>query len=496
VSSVGECAGRMTQGGTTPRSLLADGRPDPLQALREEIAERLKKNHRTVRLRLLPSESEHEDLMGIGLTCVKLFNELNYEKRQAFIKGELTRKKNYEINSKYYYKYNETLGVNAQAVIQKNDEAWSTFFKQLDLKKQGRLMPHIRKVSPPGYWKDRLTGEKEIHIFVRSDRYYLEPINEGEGYLVLKDFNLRIRYVGRIRWEGKQGRLEIIYEAGRRQAYIPIEVDVEPPKSNRRGYVKPNYRDKKGRIINPRSIRQRDPIGDKKAFIDMGLNNLFAVVTTDGSAMLVKGGSIKSEYYWWKREIATYQAIRDLPRNARFSTWKEYHEKYLKAMYTRNERLRHLYITSIRFLADDLYRRGVKKLYIGYPIMLTQNNSNEYNTNIWWSRKIVLWIVDIFMEYCIDVEIVPEDHTSRECSICGIRHKNGRKYRGLYECKKTGKKINSDINAALNIARRLGHRIRIARKIESYLVTHNGVKPLIPLQRANTRDPEVRNPTP
>ena len=36
--------------------------------------------------------------------------------------------------------------------------------------------------------------------------------------------------------------------------------------------------------------------------MDMGLNNLFAVVTTDGSVMLIKGGSIKSEYYWWKRD--------------------------------------------------------------------------------------------------------------------------------------------------------------------------------------------------
>jgi hypothetical protein len=71
----------------------------------------------------------------------------------------------------------------------------------------------------------------------------------------------------------------------------------EPPRSNRRGYVKPNYRDKKGRITNPRSIKQRDPISDKEAFMDMGLNNLFAVVTTDGSALLVKGGSIKSKYY-------------------------------------------------------------------------------------------------------------------------------------------------------------------------------------------------------
>jgi hypothetical protein len=38
----------------------------------------------------------------------------------------------------------------------------------------------------------------------------------------------------------------------------------------------------------------------------MDLNNLFAVVISDGSALLVKGGTIKSEYYWWKREIATY----------------------------------------------------------------------------------------------------------------------------------------------------------------------------------------------
>jgi hypothetical protein len=160
-SSVSERDGKMTQEGTIPRSLLTDGHPDPLQALKEEIEERLSENWRTVRLRLLPSEGEHKDLMGIGLTCTRLFNELNYEKRQAFFKGELTPEKYYEINRKYYYRYNEVLGVNAQAVIQKNDEAWNAFYEQLDLKKQGRLPLYIRKVSPPGYWKDKLTGRKE-----------------------------------------------------------------------------------------------------------------------------------------------------------------------------------------------------------------------------------------------------------------------------------------------------------------------------------------------
>jgi putative transposase len=83
---------------------------------------------------------------------------------------------------------------------------------------------------------------------------------------------------------------------------------------------------------------------------------------------------------------------------------------------------------------------------------------------------------------------------SKECLICGIRHKNGRKHRGLYICSKTGKKINADINATLNIARRLGYRIKIAKKIESYHVTHNGIKSLIPHQRANTRDPSIETP--
>jgi putative transposase len=173
----------------------------------------------------------------------------------------------------------------------------------------------------------------------------------------------------------------------------------------------------------------------------MGLCNLFAVVISEGSALLVKRGSIESEYYWWKREISTYQAVRDLLRKAGFSTWVTYHERCLKAIYKRDERLRHLYITSIRFLADKLYNKGV-----------------------WLYRRIVLWIVNVFREYGIDVELAPEVYTSKECSICCARHKNERIYRGLYICRKTKKKINADINAALNIARRLGHRIRIKGK--------------------------------
>jgi putative transposase len=133
------------------------------------------------------------------MTCARLWNELNYEKRRAFFNRELTPKKRDEINKRYYHKYRGMLGVSAGQVVNKNDEAWNAFFELLDLRKRGRLPPHIRKLSPPGYWKDRNTGEKRIHIFIRNNRYYLEPISKNEGYLVLEDFDLKIKYVGRIR---------------------------------------------------------------------------------------------------------------------------------------------------------------------------------------------------------------------------------------------------------------------------------------------------------
>jgi putative transposase len=221
---------------------------DPLEAFRELIERRKRSNKRIVRLRLFPNRYEQETLFDIGMACARLWNELSYEKRRVFFNRELTIMKRDEINKKYYHRYKEVLGVNAGQVINKNDRAWNAFFELLKHKKQekGRLPQHIKKVSPPGYWKDRETGEKEIHILIRNDRYYLEPISEDEGYIVLEDFDLRIRYAGRIRWEGRQGRLEIIYVNGRWFAHIPIEVGVDPPKSNPKGYVKPSYRDKKG----------------------------------------------------------------------------------------------------------------------------------------------------------------------------------------------------------------------------------------------------------
>jgi putative transposase len=96
---------------------------DPLQAFRKEIEKRRESKRRTNRVALFPNRYEEETLFDIGLACTRLWNELNYEKRNAFFNQELTPGKRDEINKKYYYKYKGDLGVNACQVVNKNDEA-------------------------------------------------------------------------------------------------------------------------------------------------------------------------------------------------------------------------------------------------------------------------------------------------------------------------------------------------------------------------------------
>ncbi len=123
-----------------------------------------------------------------------------------------------------------------------------------------------------------------------------------------------------------------------------------------------------------------------------------------------------------------------------------------------------------------------------------QDNGNEYNTNVWWFSKVINWLNDVLQEYGIKLNIVNEYGTSRQCSICDVKHENGRVIRGLYICPVTGIKINTDLNAARNIAKRASYKTPIPKKILSYIITTNGVKPLTPMEGETTKTPTVKNP--
>jgi putative transposase len=462
--SSGELVGRLPTVFTNP------GTPSPKPS-----------NIRTVRLRLLPNGSQERRLRRIADATAKLWNELNYARLVQYREGGRVDFKGTE--HEFYHRYRSVLGVNAGQVINLNNQTWKSYFELLKLYKQGKLPKFMGKPSPPGFWKDKLLGKRELRILVRNDRYYIKPINNGEGYLVLKDWGLKIKYAGKIKWSGKQGTLIIKYESGRWFAYVPITVGEKPARSNPKGYVRGVYD----------RVQIEKPRGSNKAFIDIGLNNLFAVVFNHTDvAILIKGSTVKAEYYYWKREIKTYQSVRDWLRNHGFESWRKYHTYYLHAVYKQRERLRHYYRTAIRFLARAMHEMGIDEVFIGYPYLVSQNNGNECNTNIWWFNKIIKWLSEVLQEYGIKLHVVNEYGTSKQCSICNMEHENGRIKRGLYVCETTGIKINADLNAARNIAKKAGYEAPIPRKILSYIVTSNGVKPITPKEGVTPETPKIK----
>ncbi|MFP3213741.1 MAG: hypothetical protein RXR18_00800 [Nitrososphaeria archaeon] len=80
--------------------------------------------------------------------------------------------------------------------MKKNNEAWNSFFSLLKLKKEGKLPPFIKRVSPPKYWKDRETKKRKLILVIRQNRYVVDEQNHK---LILKGFELEIDFVGRLR---------------------------------------------------------------------------------------------------------------------------------------------------------------------------------------------------------------------------------------------------------------------------------------------------------
>jgi len=95
-------------------------------------------------------------------------------------------------------------------------------------------------------------------------------------------------------------------------------------------------------------------------------------------------------------------------------------------------------------------------------------------------------------EYGIKLNVVNEYGTSRQCSICNANHENGRVKRGLYVCETTGVEINADLNAARNIAKKAGYKTPTPKKILSYIITTNGIKPITPKEGATTKTPKIK----
>ncbi|MGC8983569.1 MAG: RNA-guided endonuclease InsQ/TnpB family protein, partial [Desulfurococcaceae archaeon] len=430
---------------------------------------------RVIILRLKPGSEVERELEALADATAKMYNEVNFILRKLFFNGYFSWERASRVLKAFYRAYcwgllgRPRLGYHiADAVKQQLLNDWQSFFGLLREKREGKL-PGWLKPRPPGYKKDKVTGEREKIFFVRNRGYRIVPENGKRGKLVISVAGkwISLAYHGRMLWKGKQGTLIIKEAGGRWYAYVPVNVGVPAPADRKYMYVN-GERDR---------VQVHEPRGSHKAFVDLGINNLMAVVTTSGRALLYRGGPVKAEHEYWSKEASIYQKVRDFCKNHGLP-WEKWHHLYLRAYEKRGRRTRNLKRNAVSHLVKLLWEEGVDTVYVGLPYDIIHEKGNKYSVNVWGYRKITKWLSEAAAEYGIKVYAINEYKTSITCSRCGYESKEARIHRGLYKCPHCGLEINADINAALNIARKAGYTPPTPSKIEAFIPTHQGVTPL------------------
>jgi putative transposase len=377
---------------------------------------------RTSVVELVVDENVEEKLKLLCSLSSKLWNEVNYARRRMFFeKRGVDLKATYK---EFYEKYKMLIGsATTQQVLNKNDEAWNSFFKLLKLKKENKLPPFITKVNPPGYKKK--DNKRILWAVLRKDQYRIESnkiVFKGLGAIGW----IEIRYRGLIHLKGEQGRLEIHYDQDKKKWYAHISFEVAE-KTVRREWT---------------SI-PKQPKNDLVAGIDIGVNNLMAIYVENGLAKLVNGRPLKAISHYWRVRIAEYQ-----------STLNKYGlraSRRLRSMYSKWRRRVKAYIDSrVRQAIEWLYNIGVSIIKVGYPKNIAQENGDFNNVHVWTYGYLLRRIYEVAEEHGITVVYVNEAYTSSKCPIHGERC-GSRVKRGLFKCTRLNKVFNADLVGAYNI---------------------------------------------
>jgi len=373
-------------------------------------------------VKLVLDRDAETKLKALCSLASKLWNEVNYVRRRQFFEGKGVDLK--ETYREFYEKYKSLIGsATAQQVLNKNGEAWKSFFELLKAKKKGKLPPYITKVNPPGYKKKGKA--REPWAVLRNDQYRIE-----ENRIILKGLGavgrIEMEYRGLIHLKGKQGRIEIRYDPDERRWYAYISFEVYE-KAIRGVWRKV-----------PQALK-----GDFRAGIDIGVNNLFAVYVENGASLLVNGRPLKSISHYWRVRIARYQSI--------INKYGVKSSSKLRLMYRRWRREVKSFIdTHVRRLVEWLYKSGVSVIYVGYPKNIAQESGDFNTVQVWSYGYLLRRLNEVSEEYGVTVIFVDESYTSSTCPIHG--DECGRRVsRGLFKCIKLGKVFNADIVAAYNI---------------------------------------------
>ena len=380
-------------------------------------------------------KSQYKILKELCHTAKNLTNEALYNIRQQFFEdgSYLSYVKNYDqikINSKNYRILNTNMG---QQILKEVDGSFKSFFALLKKAKAGEY------------------DYKDIHI-----PHYLPK----DGYAPLVIGFVRIN----------DNRFVVPYSHQYRRTHSPIEIRIPPilmgkkikeiritPKSNAR-FFEVQYTHEVECAPGKYNINHA-------LALDPGVNNLVAAVTSTGKSFLIDGRYLKSVNQWYNKENARLQSIKD--KQGFGSSCTKRQDCLLKK---RNNRINDYLSKTARYLINYCMDNDIGTIVFGYNKDFQRNaamgkaNNQTFVSIPFGKLKDKLQYLCKF--YGIRFVEQEESYTSEasfwdndEIPVYGTGTSNqyvfsGKRIkRGLYKTS-TGKRINADINGALNILRK------------------------------------------
>ena len=409
---------------------------------------------RTFSVRLFPTKEQKEILKELQIRCARLWNKANYILRQHFFKtGEILSYETVFHLVKDSQEYKALPSDIAQVLLKKLSESWSSFKELKKLQEKGKLPEHIKKVSPPKYYKDRKEN-KTIPmnmIPILNPRSYslgdfffsfTLPKDLKKKYSIKKRLTILATYT--IPYENfKLTRAEIVRRNGK--WYVHVSIDVEQSKKSIRGK---NY-----------------------ASIDLGARNLIVLAIYDREKKLIRVYQFKSkelwkEYKYWDKKIAKYQSKLSK------SGHKGKSVKLRKLYEKRKKRIMNAMRGMGNKIVELLQKYEVKEVFVGDLTGI--RNAKDYGRkvnkllhNFWIRRQIEQILKDKLEEAGIGFVPIPEGYTSKVCFNCEKKVK--RDYNHYVICSKCGR-LHGDTNGAVNILRRKLGNVEWKRIREVHLV--------------------------
>jgi len=373
----------------------------------------------TQKNRLKLNKEEYRIVKLLAFHSAKLYNTGLYNVRQHFFLNNkyLPYEENYRL-SKDNEHYKLLLTDIAQQILKLVDRNFKSFFGLLKSK----------TAKPPKYKKNPVMI---IPVQGRSAR-----IKNGFVYIGLSK-TFKNRYKPKIKKLIFKLPKHIKTDRLREVRIIPVfngmEFDIE--------YV---YK----KEIKPLSMDK-----NKYLSIDMGLNNLAACYSNDGTAFIIDGRYIKSVNHYYNKQTAYLKSI--------YSRQKiKYSKKLLKLKRKRDFKINNYFNLSIKHITDYCIKNNIGNIVIGdiKEIKRGINLGKRNNQNFVYIpyNRFKRKLESKCKQFGINCIFQKENYTSQASFIDmdipekGIKFSGKRIKRGLYKTK-DGLKINADINGSANI---------------------------------------------